>query len=360
MGSIIYINGDVGRSVFPSVPTDTNNSPSTEGIPHNFTSRFYRENNIFWQSGNAPASTNPSSPRLGNAKGNCTWYVNGRLQELGYNSAVLNRLHGDANLWDDQARNAGILISSTPQVGAIAQWEYGHVAVVEKVNADGTIVISQSSYSPNSGSPADYLYKPEESISAFSPSCYIIIPKNENNGSVIPINSSDPVFSVSNTSKQVFAGVDISVNVQVGSASGIGFIFGDQLILVNNSNSTQSLFKLNIPSDMLPGSYQLKVQYKNHNGVATSRDLGLIKIIPKYDPYPWNEILHQNYERLAKSTTDGVYNENPNMIMPGYHIDFRIGDSGAKGIYAVGLLSDDHRKPPVLVFRGTQPQYRCQ
>jgi surface antigen/pimeloyl-ACP methyl ester carboxylesterase len=172
-----YVNGDPGRSVVatPLQPTTNSGSSSTSDIPSTFNSRFYREDNFFWRNGFAPASTNPSSTNLGNAKGNCTWYVNGRLKELGYNSNTLDRLTGNASDWDDLARNAGIHISSTPQIGAIAQWEYGHVAVVEKVNSDGTIVISESSYAP--GTPYDYLYK-SEVVSASNPNRYIIIDKN--------------------------------------------------------------------------------------------------------------------------------------------------------------------------------------
>lgn len=55
-------------------------------------------------------------------------------------------------------------MTSTPQVGAVAQWEsggYGHVAFVEQVNADGSIVISESSYVSNNpgNNPANFLYR---------------------------------------------------------------------------------------------------------------------------------------------------------------------------------------------------------
>ncbi|MCU1350020.1 MAG: domain containing protein, partial [Acidobacteria bacterium] len=57
----------------------------------------YTTPNIYWQSGNAPASTNPPSPQLGSALGNCTWYAHGRLRELGYNTTQLNAMTGDAS-----------------------------------------------------------------------------------------------------------------------------------------------------------------------------------------------------------------------------------------------------------------------
>ncbi len=164
-------------------------NPPPNGVSYIFNTRFYREDNLFWRAGYAPASTNPSFTNLGNAQGNCTWYVNGRLKELGYDASSLDRLTGYANDWDNQAQAAGIQMSNTPQVGAIAQWESGHVAVVERVNADGTILISESSYSPVSGSSYDYLYK-TETISAASPSRYIHVPRSQ--PFPLPVSAPEP------------------------------------------------------------------------------------------------------------------------------------------------------------------------
>lgn len=53
---------------------------------------------------------------------------------------------GNANQWDDNARNAGIPVDGNPQVGDVAQTDrgpYGHVMYVEHVYGDGTILISQ-------------------------------------------------------------------------------------------------------------------------------------------------------------------------------------------------------------------------
>jgi surface antigen len=86
---------------------------------------------------------------------------------------------GNAFQWGTQAINAGIQTSQTPQVGAIAQWDkssiypLGHVAVVEKVNTDGTILISESSYSPSIGSKWDFLHR-TRTISANDPSRFIL------------------------------------------------------------------------------------------------------------------------------------------------------------------------------------------
>jgi len=173
----IYWNGSRATAYrYATTPPQTSpNIGSQLGVTMpDFNQPAYRENNIFWQSGYAPASTHPAYTNLGSALGNCTWYVNGRLQQLGYNTTTLIKLNGNASEWDNLAANAGISMSSTPQVGDIAQWESGHVAVVEKVNPDGTILISESSY-PISAGVADYLYK-TETISASSPSRFIRLP----------------------------------------------------------------------------------------------------------------------------------------------------------------------------------------
>ncbi len=59
---------------------------------------------------------------------------------------------GNANRWDDNARAAGIPVSSTPRAGdvAIAHWgAFGHAMYVESVNGDGTINISQYNWDYN-------------------------------------------------------------------------------------------------------------------------------------------------------------------------------------------------------------------
>lgn len=126
---------------------DTNYTLSIIGQP-DFSLRAYRQDNPFWNSGYAPTSTNPPYSLLHGARGNCTWYANGRLRELVYSSADLGRLTGNASTWANTARANGIPVGTVPVVGAIAQTTAGagHVAIVERVNPDGTILISESSY----------------------------------------------------------------------------------------------------------------------------------------------------------------------------------------------------------------------
>ena len=51
---------------------------------------------------------------------------------------------GNASTWDNYARLSGWTVSSRPRVGAVAQSDYmswaGHVAIVEAVSADGTMI----------------------------------------------------------------------------------------------------------------------------------------------------------------------------------------------------------------------------
>ena len=53
---------------------------------------------------------------------------------------------GNAKLWDDNARAAGIPVDSSPRVGDVAvsnSGTYGHVMYVEAVHGGGTITVSQ-------------------------------------------------------------------------------------------------------------------------------------------------------------------------------------------------------------------------
>ena len=81
---------------------------------------------------------------------NCTNYVGYRLTHGG---RLTDRPAGadDAHTWARAARAAGARVDRTPRVGSIAQWaaghhgagRTGHVAYVEAVRSDGSIVISE-------------------------------------------------------------------------------------------------------------------------------------------------------------------------------------------------------------------------
>ncbi len=71
----------------------------------------------------------------GYSYGYCTYYVAGRI--------AVPRNWGNANTWDRGAAASGWTVSSRPRPGAIAQTRRGfagHVAVVEAVSEDGTMI----------------------------------------------------------------------------------------------------------------------------------------------------------------------------------------------------------------------------
>ena len=98
---------------------------------------------------------------------NCTCFSCGRSSEAAGRNVKLQIPRGNTQTWYDASNWIG---SRTPKVGAIAVWgggKYGHVGVVERINSDGSILISQSNYTRASKEAmiANYFvigtYKPE-------------------------------------------------------------------------------------------------------------------------------------------------------------------------------------------------------
>ncbi|HJP80935.1 MAG TPA: CHAP domain-containing protein [Candidatus Saccharimonadales bacterium] len=82
------------------------------------------------------------------AFGNCTWYAYERRLQLG---RPVGSFWGNAATWAMYAQAAGFRVDNTPEVGAVMQngGGYGHVAIVESVNSDGSITISEMNYAGN-------------------------------------------------------------------------------------------------------------------------------------------------------------------------------------------------------------------
>ncbi len=81
--------------------------------------------------------------------GQCTYYAFERRQQLG---KPVGSNWGNAHNWANAARSQGYSVTNSPSVGAImvfsqgqggASSYYGHVAIVESVNGDGSINISE-------------------------------------------------------------------------------------------------------------------------------------------------------------------------------------------------------------------------
>lgn len=80
------------------------------------------------------------------AYGYCTWYAYNRRVQLGL---PVSGGWGNANTWDSGARASGLLVDHIPSVGAIFQTKsgyYGHVGIVERVNPDGSVFVSEMNY----------------------------------------------------------------------------------------------------------------------------------------------------------------------------------------------------------------------
>ena len=78
--------------------------------------------------------------------GGCTWYVFDRRAQAG---SPISTYWSDAKYWAGNAANDGYQVNNTPSVGSIMQstpGPYGHVAYVERVNGDGSILISEMNY----------------------------------------------------------------------------------------------------------------------------------------------------------------------------------------------------------------------
>ena len=86
-------------------------------------------------------------PWTGSVLANCTGYVHGRWIEIaGHTADDFGISNGNANTY--WSHSDLYTRSQTPAVGAIVCYngQYGHVAIVERVNSDGSILVSQSNY----------------------------------------------------------------------------------------------------------------------------------------------------------------------------------------------------------------------
>ncbi|WP_017547803.1 LysM peptidoglycan-binding domain-containing protein [Salinicoccus carnicancri] len=104
----------------------------------------------------APSPSNVSYGKNYYYWGDCTWYVFERRQQLG---KPVGNNWGNASNWDNAARSQGYSVSSRPSVGAILQanawtnsaWGMGHVAIVERINSDGSILVSEMNFGSGQG-----------------------------------------------------------------------------------------------------------------------------------------------------------------------------------------------------------------
>lgn len=98
----------------------------------------------------------------GRYAGNCTAYAWGRLWEI--TGTRYMTLTGNAEDMFESAKKSGLQTGPTPKLGSLIVWASGkthnsadgcgHIAVVEEINSDGSIVISESGWDA-------YLFKTE-------------------------------------------------------------------------------------------------------------------------------------------------------------------------------------------------------
>jgi surface antigen len=96
-----------------------------------------------------------------NVLANCVGYASGRFNEIinearGTTGCAYKGLNCNAEWFIERAKEAGLKTGSTPKVGAIMCWQKGsvdggqdgagHVAIVERVNSDGSVYTSESGY----------------------------------------------------------------------------------------------------------------------------------------------------------------------------------------------------------------------
>ncbi len=90
--------------------------------------------------------TGPVSTTDTYAFGNCTYWVALRREQTGH---PIPNTWGNANTWAIRAQADGYTVDHTPSMGAIMQTtagQFGHVAFVESVGADGSWTISEMNY----------------------------------------------------------------------------------------------------------------------------------------------------------------------------------------------------------------------
>ncbi len=83
--------------------------------------------------------------------GTCAWYV---FEQRSQRGLGVGGNWGDATNWANGAQSAGYSVTNSPSVGAIMQapaytngaYGLGHVAIVESVNADGSILVSEMQF----------------------------------------------------------------------------------------------------------------------------------------------------------------------------------------------------------------------
>ena len=80
------------------------------------------------------------------AKGQCTYYVFDRVKE---DHHLISNQWDDAKYWANKAKKQGYTVNENPTKGSILHYpkgKHGHVAYVEQVNNDGSLIVSDMNF----------------------------------------------------------------------------------------------------------------------------------------------------------------------------------------------------------------------
>lgn len=151
---------------------------------------------------------------------NCVGYAWGRWREL------LGEYHNlpRSNAEDWYNSNHGYSKGQTPKLGAVACWRKGsegyesdgagHVAIVEDVNSDGSIVLSNSAY----GGTRFYtstMSAPYDLGGSYTFQGFIYLPTEYSGGSIINVNTSSGSEGESSSGGKNITGLSSLIQVKV-------------------------------------------------------------------------------------------------------------------------------------------------
>lgn len=104
----------------------------------------------------APSSSRTGYPGL-NVLPNCVGYAMGRFNEIGDYKTFKYVFTGNAEDWYASAKRQGLSVGKEPKLGAVMCWAVGatgngsdgagHVAIIEQINSDGSVITSESGWS---------------------------------------------------------------------------------------------------------------------------------------------------------------------------------------------------------------------
>lgn len=138
-------------------PQDNNDNKTTDFVPRfsipEAGNPYYNTQSV---GGYSTAIVGQPTCKGLNVLSNCVGFCLGRYNEIIGNGSCSYLIPVNAEDWVDVAISQGLTVSQEPSLGAVICWAKGkthdssdgagHVAVVEKINSDGTIVTSESGW----------------------------------------------------------------------------------------------------------------------------------------------------------------------------------------------------------------------